>query len=229
MKSFSRYRRRIGFALIGLALSSSGSLQAQNKNNHATRPQRILIVGDSLSAEYGLTRGAGWVELLKQSLNGMHPSVEITNASISGDTTSGGLSRFPALLARLEPDIVVIELGANDALRGLPLAMTKNNLLAMIRQAKNRNIKVLLAGMQIPPNYGREYSTAFRKIFDDLSEEEQTGLIPFFLEGIADQPEMFQADTIHPNEQAQPILMENVRRALLPLLEQKSTSAVSRP
>lgn len=210
-------------------MSTSGSLQAQNKSNHATQPQRILIIGDSLSAEYGLTRGAGWVELLKQSLKGTPPSVDIINASISGDTTSGGLSRFPALLERVKPDIVVIELGANDALRGLPLTMTKNNLLLMIRQAKNRNIKVLLAGMQIPPNYGREYSTAFKNVFDDLAREEQTGLIPFFLEGIADQPEMFQADTIHPNEEAQPIIMENVRRALLPLLEQKSTSAISRP
>jgi len=228
MNSFSRYRRRFGFVLVGLTFGASGSLFAQSKDNLTPKPLRILVVGDSLSAEYGLTRGTGWVELLKKSLKGTEPAVEIVNASISGDTTSGGLSRFSALLDRVEPEIVVIELGANDALRGLALSMTKNNLVAMTRQAKSKNAEVLLAGMQIPPNYGREYSTAFKKVFDDVAIEEQTGLIPFFLEGIADQPEMFQADTIHPNERAQPILMENVKRALVPLIKQARAQSPSK-
>lgn len=183
-------------------------------------------MGDSLSAEYGLTRGTGWVELLKQSFIASQTAVDLTNASISGDTTSGGLSRFAALLARTQPNIVILELGANDALRGLPLAMTKNNLLSMTRLAKSKGIDVVLAGMQIPPNYGREYSTAFKNVFIDVAREEKTGLIPFFLEGITEDPGMFQADTIHPNELAQPILMNNVRQALMPLI---NATAVQRP
>ncbi len=183
------------------------------------RPIRILVVGDSLSAEYGLKRGTGWVELLNQSLAGSLPLVEFTNASISGDTTSGGASRLAALLDRTTPDIVLIELGANDALRGLPLSMTKDNLLKMTRLSKNAGARVLLAGMQIPPNYGREYTDAFKNLFEDVARDEASALIPFFLEGIAQDPAMFQADTIHPNEQAQPVLMENVRRALVPLID----------
>lgn len=181
-------------------------------------PLRILIVGDSLSAEYGLKRGSGWVELLKSTLKQTHPAVEIINASISGDTSSGGLTRLKALLERTKPNIVLIELGANDALRGLPLAMTKNNMLEMVRLIKKTNAHAVLAGMQIPPNYGREYTTAFKVLFEDVARTENVALIPFFLEGIADDTAMFQADTIHPNEQAQPILMENVRKVLVPML-----------
>ena len=155
---------------------------------------------------------------MKQSLAKTHPSAEIINASISGDTTSGGVSRIKALLARTKPNIVLIELGANDALRGLPLSLTRNNILEMVRLAKETGAQVLLAGMQIPPNYGTEYTTAFRELFAQIAQSEQTGLVPFFLEGIADRPEMFQADTIHPNEQAQPILMGNVLEKLAPML-----------
>lgn len=123
-----------------------------------------------------------------------------------------------ALLARTQPDIVLLELGANDALRGLSLAMTKNNLLEMIRLVKAAGARPFLAGMQIPPNYGRDYTTRFKSLFDELAQTEQIPIIPFFLEGIAADPAMFQADTIHPNEQAQPILMENVRKILMPML-----------
>jgi len=192
--------------------------QAQQQSSAA--PLRILVVGDSLSAEYGLKRGSGWVELLKHSLAQTHPSIEVTNASISGDTTSGGLSRIKALLERTKPNIVLIELGANDALRGLALSMTKKNMLDMVRLVKEAGARTILAGMQIPPNYGRDYTTAFKELFEDVARSEQTALIPFFLEGIADEPAMFQADTIHPNELAQPILMENVRRTLLPMLNE---------
>ncbi len=204
--------------ILGLSVGLASLQHAQAQQPTQTITERILIIGDSLSAEYGLKRGTGWVELLKQSLAKTHPSAEIINASISGDTTSGGVSRIKALLARTKPNIVVIELGANDALRGLPLSLTRNNILEMVRLAKETGAQVLLAGMQIPPNYGTEYTTAFRELFAQIAQSEQTGLVPFFLEGIADRPEMFQADTIHPNEQAQPILMGNVLEKLAPML-----------
>ena len=182
-------------------------------------PTRILIVGDSLSAEYGLKRGTGWVEMLKTSLSNTHQKIEIINASISGDTTSGGRTRLKALLERTSPNIVLIELGANDALRGLPLEMTKNNVVAMVHLVKAAGAQPIIAGMQIPPNYGREYTTAFKRLFEEVALSEETALIPFFLEGIAENPAMFQADTIHPNEEAQPILMGNVLKILLPMLK----------
>ncbi len=190
--------------------------QTPQFSNH---PTRILVVGDSLSAEYGLKRGTGWVELLKTSLSNAHPKIEIINASISGDTTSGGRTRLKALLERTSPNIVLIELGANDALRGLPLEMTKNNLLAMVHLVKATGAKPIIAGMQIPPNYGREYTTAFKRLFEEVALSEETALIPFFLGGIAENPAMFQADTIHPNEEAQPILLGNVQKILLPMLK----------
>lgn len=196
------------------------SIKAQVAEQHAINPLRILVVGDSLSAEYGLKRGSGWVDLLKQSISTSHPHVEIINASISGDTTSGGLSRLKALLERTTPNIVLIELGANDALRGLPLEMSRNNLVSMVKLVKEANAKPALVGMQIPPNYGREYTEAFKDLFQTVARSEGTELIPFLLEGIADDPAMFQADTIHPNEQAQPILMENVRKLILPMINQ---------
>ena len=204
--------------MIGLALLQGLAVHAQppQLSNH---PTRILVVGDSLSAEYGLKRGSGWVDLLKTSLSTTHPKIEIINASISGDTTSGGRSRLKALLERTRPDIVLIELGANDALRGLPLEMTRNNLLAMVRLVKATGAKSIIAGMQIPPNYGREYTTAFKKLFEEVALREDTALIPFFLEGIAENPAMFQADTIHPNVEAQPILLSNVQKILLPMLK----------
>ena len=196
------------------------SIKAQVAEQHAINPLRILVVGDSLSAEYGLKRGSGWVDLLKQSLSTSHPHVEIINASISGDTTSGGLSRLKALLERTTPNIVLIELGANDALRGLPLEMTRNNLVSMVKLVKEAKARPALAGMQIPPNYGREYTEAFKELFQTVALSEGAELIPFLLEGIADDSSMFQADTIHPNEQAQPILMENVKKIILPMINQ---------
>ena len=205
--------------LVGLTLSNFYFKGALAQQQNPTIPERLLVIGDSLSAEYGLKRGSGWVELLKQALSKTNPNVEIINASISGDTTSGGLSRIKALLERTKPTIVLIELGANDALRGLPLSMTKQNMLEMVRLSKAAEARVLIAGMQIPPNYGQDYATAFKELFTEVAKTERTELVPFFLEGIADSPEMFQADTIHPNEQAQPILMENVRRVLVPMFK----------
>jgi acyl-CoA thioesterase-1 len=219
MKLHSRYRRLFGLELLGLVLGSVLPIYTLAQQQTISTPLRILIVGDSLSAEYGLKRGSGWVELLKNTLIQTPRTVEIINASISGDTSSGGLARLKTLLARTKPNIVLVELGANDALRGLPLAMTKNNILEMVRLIKETGAHPILAGMQIPPNYGREYTMAFKTLFEDVAREENAALIPFFLEGIADNPAMFQADTIHPNEQAQPILMENVRKILVPMLQ----------
>lgn len=193
-------------------------IYTQAQQQTGSTPLRILIVGDSLSAEYGLKRGSGWVEHLKITLKKTHPAAEIINASISGDTTSGGLARITTLLERTKPNIVLIELGGNDALRGLPLSMTKTNMLEMVRAIKKAGARPILAGMQIPPNYGREYTSTFKKMFEEIAQTEQIALIPFFLEGIAENPTMFQADGIHPNEQAQPILMENVRKVLAPML-----------
>lgn len=222
MNSFSRYRRRINLGVLGLILFQGASSIAQTPLQPLHHPTRILVVGDSLSAEYGLKRESGWVALLKNTLSNTHPNTEIINASISGDTTSGGLSRLKALLERTTPNIVLIELGANDALRGLPLSMTKKNLLAMVQLVKRSGASPIIAGMQIPPNYGREYTMTFKEIFESVAKTENTALIPFFLEGIAEDPSLFQADTIHPNEKAQPILMENVRKILMPMLNQRT-------
>jgi acyl-CoA thioesterase I len=182
----------------------------------------LLVVGDSLSAEYGLERGSGWVALLQQRLVREKVAIEVVNASISGDTTSGGRSRLPALLAQHKPGIVVIELGGNDALRGLPLNMTQANLLAMVQAAKAAGARVLVLGMQLPPNYGQKYAQDFANLFASVAKAEGAALLPFFLAGVADGPDadkMFQADRIHPNAQAQPRMLDNVWPALKPLLK----------
>ncbi len=177
------------------------------------------MVGDSLSAEYGIKRGSGWVSIVAQKLDVQQRGYQIDNASISGDTTSGGLSRLSPALARSSPAIVIIELGSNDALRGLSLAMTQRNLASMIEQSQQAGSRVLLVGMQIPPNYGRQYSERFRQLFTELAQQYKTDLVPFLLEGIATDPTQFQADGIHPNEQAQNRLAQNVWAHLEPILE----------
>lgn len=175
--------------------------------------QRILVVGDSLSAEYGLARGTGWVALLQQQLAQEKPGVEVVNASISGDTTSGGRSRLPALLQKHQPTHVVIELGGNDALRGLLMAMTQSNLLSMTQQAQTAGAQVLLLGMQMPPNYGPDMAQQFEAAYAQVAKSQKAALVPFFLKGVGDDPEplkWFQRDRIHPNEAAQPRLLANV-------------------
>ncbi|WP_409934416.1 arylesterase [Tepidimonas sp.] len=181
----------------------------------------VLVVGDSLSAEYGLARGSGWVALLEQRLAQAGRRVRVVNASISGDTTAGGRSRLPALLAQHQPAVVIIELGGNDALRGLPLQSTRDNLRAMIRASRAAGARVLLLGMDMPPNYGERFRADFRALYTDLAREEKVALVPFFLAGVADvahAPTLFQDDRIHPNERAQPIMLDNVWPALRPLL-----------
>ena len=180
---------------------------------------KILIVGDSLSAEYGLPRGTGWVSLLDKRLSYPQSSWSLINASISGETTAGGQARLATLLKTHQPQIVIIELGANDALRGLQLQTTEKNLRQMIQASKKSGARVLLLGMRIPPNYGADYSNQFFRLFAKLAESEQIEYVPFFLEKVADKAELFQADRIHPNVEAQSILLENVWPKLQPMLK----------
>ncbi|MBF6629897.1 MAG: arylesterase [Comamonas sp.] len=187
----------------------------------ASTTTHILVLGDSLSAEYGLAKGTGWVALLEQRLAAQKKLVKVTNASVSGDTTSGGRARLPRLLAQHQPSIVIIELGGNDALRGLPLQGTQDNLRFMTQAAQKAGAKVLLLGMQIPPNYGKKYAKDFESVFAVVANEDKGMLLPFFLKGIADSPnasEFFQSDQIHPNAKAQPIMLDNMWPLLAPLL-----------
>jgi acyl-CoA thioesterase-1 len=177
----------------------------------------ILVLGDSLSAEYGLKRGSGWVALLDKKLHEEGIPATVVNASISGDTTSGGLVRLTALLAQHTPALVVIELGGNDALRGLPLELTQSNLVKMVQTAQKSGARVLLLGMQMPPNYGRDYSQKFATMYSTAAKSTGAALVPFMLKGIADAPDslsLFQADRIHPKEEAHPQILANVWPAL---------------
>jgi acyl-CoA thioesterase I len=182
-------------------------------------PKKVLVLGDSLSAEFGLARGTGWVALMETQLITEKIDAHIINASISGDTTNGGRSRLPALLQRHRPAVVVIELGGNDGLRGLPLSTIEANLRAMIASAKNAKAKVLLVGIQLPPNYGHAYSTKFSALFSKLARDTQSSLVPFLLEGFGDKPHMFQSDGIHPTVDAQPMMRTTVWSHLKPLLK----------
>ena len=175
--------------------------------------RKILVLGDSLSAEYGLPRGSGWVALLQKQLDQSHPGTTLINASISGETTSGGRSRLPALLRQHQPTHVVIELGGNDALRGLSLTMTRENLTFMAKAARDAGARVLLLGMQMPPNYGATLTRQFAALYPDVAKATGAALVPFFLKGVGDDADplrWFQADRIHPNEAAQPRLLANV-------------------
>lgn len=178
----------------------------------------LLVVGDSLSAEYGLPRNTGWVSLLTRRLAQTNADYRVVNASISGETTIGGRSRLPALLERHKPTIVVIELGANDALRGLSLKATQENLLTMVRGAKGSGAEVLLIGMQMPPNYGKAYGERFKNVFVQVAQKESVKLVPFLLTGFETRMDYFQADRVHPNTHAQPYMLETVWRALQPTL-----------
>ena len=212
--------------VLGSALGMPGLARAAEAAKPAAAGKAlVLVVGDSLSAEYGLTRGRGWVALLQQRIAQSKPSnarsYEAVNASISGDTTSGGRSRLPALLKQYRPAIVILELGGNDALRGLPLDTTRTNLTEMARAARAAGAKVVIAGMQLPPNYGRKYSDEFAALFAGVAKSEGAALVPFLLHGIADGPQadaMFQPDRIHPKEDAHPIILDNVWPVLQPLL-----------
>ena len=196
-------------ALAALAALAAAAAAPDAHAQAATR-RRLLVLGDSLSAEYGLPRGSGWVALLQRRLAERKLPYEVVNASISGETTSGGRARLPDLLARHAPAIAVIELGGNDALRGLPLGGTEQNLREMVRASKAAGARPLLLGMQMPPNYGRAYAEQFVAVYRRVADAEKVPLVPFFLDGFGDKVEYFQPDRIHPAEKAQPLMLDNV-------------------
>ncbi|HEX2331839.1 MAG TPA: arylesterase [Burkholderiales bacterium] len=185
----------------------------------AAAEKSILVVGDSLSAAYGLPRDRGWVALLEERLKREHPDYIVVNASISGDTSGGGRARLKALLERHRPAVMILALGGNDGLRGLPPAQIRANLSAMIQDAQAQGARVLLLGVKMPPNYGEDYTKGFEAIFRDVAKTHRTALVPFLLEDFAEKPEFFQPDRIHPTEAAQPLMLERVWPALKPLLK----------
>lgn len=179
----------------------------------------LLVLGDSLSAEYGLPRGSGWVSLMQQRIADEKIDASVVNASISGETTAGGRTRLPALLKQHKPAVLILELGGNDGLRGLSLAATQANLREMIREATAAGARVLLVGMQVPPNYGPDYSKRFAAMYQGLARERGVKLVPFLLAGLDDTGKFFQSDRIHPNQRAQPVMLDNVWPALKTLLK----------
>lgn len=178
----------------------------------------VLVVGDSLSAAYNIPVASGWVSLLADRVDQYKPGVEVVNASISGDTTSGGRSRLPALLEEHLPAVVVIELGGNDGLRATPIPVIRDNLIAMIESSLAVDARVILAGMQLPPSYGIRYAGQFRDLYIELRDAYDLVLIPFFLEGVGDDPSLMQGDGIHPTEAAQSMILDLVWPYLRPLL-----------
>lgn len=194
--------------LLGLALLAPAAQAAGT----------ILVFGDSLSAGYGLRREAAWPALLVQRLQDKKLDYSVVNASISGETTSGGRARIDAALARHSPQIVIIALGSNDGLRGLPIATLRDNLAAIAGSAQKNKAQVLIVGQRLPPNYG-SYAIQFRNVFGEVAKTQKTALVDFLLDGVATHPELFQADNLHPTAEAQPRLLDNVWRGLAPLLK----------
>lgn len=179
----------------------------------------IVIYGDSLSAAYGLPQGAGWPTLLQERLKQKKFNYNVVNASISGETSAGGAARIALTVRETRPAVLVLALGANDGLRGLPVAQLRDNLAAIIKAAKAVKCQVIVVGMRMPPNYGQRYTEQFQSSFTDLAKAQRLALVPFLLEGVAQRPELFQQDQLHPTEAAQPLILENVWKALNPLLK----------
>lgn len=185
---------------------------------HASQLNSILVIGDSISAAYGINKERGWVALLQQRLNDAYPQWHVINASVSGDTSRTGLNRLPVALETHRPAILIIALGGNDGLRGLPLSELENSLSSMIMLARNQDVQVMLAGIRMPPNYGPDYNKAFASIYTQLADEYAIPLAPRLLENVAEHHELMQEDGIHPNEAGQPKILENIWAELVPLL-----------
>ena len=179
----------------------------------------VLVFGDSLSASYGIEEDQGWVNLLSEKLHNAQLPYTVVNASVSGETSTGGLSRLPAALAEFQPSVVILELGGNDGLRGLPLATLQANLEEMVSLSQQAGAGVLLAGIQIPPNYGPRYTEPFYALFGEIAETEQLPFVPFLIDGIPQQPELMQNDGIHPRAEAQHLILDNVWPILAPMLQ----------
>ena len=220
----------LAFALCAVASIAPAAGAVSTSTTKATaRNERpvILVLGDSLSAEYGLQRGQGWVQLLANQLQQSGSKYTVVNASISGETTSGGRTRLPSLLKQHRPSIVIIELGGNDGLRGLPVATMQDNLSAMVRASQAAGARVLVAGIRIPPNYGREYTERFYGAFENVAKQYRTALVPFLLEGFSDSSEFFQADRIHPSAQAQTKSLQTVWPVLEPMIATRGSTKAS--
>lgn len=212
MRTLSTWRKHCALLIAFFFIAQTSVL--------AATPQRtVLVMGDSLSAAYGLSPEQGWVALLGERLAHSHPGWRVVNASVSGETTGGGAARFPRALQEHAPDIVILELGANDALRGLPLQPAQANLQRIIDAAHASDAKVLLAGVEIPPNYGPDYADAFRAMFAALAQQNGLAFIPFLLEPIATDLGAFLPDTIHPTAESQPKVLEHVWATLEPMLD----------
>lgn len=179
----------------------------------------ILVYGDSLSAAYGLSQREGWVALLEERLRQEKFDYSVANASISGETSAGGASRIGESLARAKPAVVVLTLGSNDGLRGLPVAQMKANLAKIVKASQDAGAKVLIVGSRMPPNYGPSYTRQFHDAFAELAKEQRTAYVPFLLDGIADRRELFQPDNLHPTAEAQKLILDNVWKGLAPLLK----------
>jgi acyl-CoA thioesterase-1 len=192
--------------------------QAHAGENSPLQQQTILVLGDSISAGFGIDKQQGWVALLEKELIQQYPQYSLINASISGETTSGGAYRLKSILAKQQPSVVILELGGNDGLRGTPMKLMKKNLTTMIKLSQTTGAKVLLLGMRIPPNYGKTYSERFANQYQQLASEHAVELVPFLLTGIAGEAGMMQVDGIHPTTIAQPIMMKSVLQTLLPML-----------
>ncbi len=220
MDQLSLFRQHFNSLVVGLFCAGFCSVSSASENSPSVKASQgdtsgkvVLIVGDSLSAEYGLTRGTGWVNLMSQQAAKESVKVKFVNASISGDTSSGGVSRLPQLLSAHKPHLLVVELGGNDALRGLSMNMTQQNLITMAREGKKSGAKVLIVGMQVPPNYGANYTQQMAQTYQKVSQETGAELNNQFLKGIADDPDplrWFQPDRIHPNEGAQSLMVKNI-------------------
>jgi len=216
----------VALATGGLpAAARAAATQALSPAAPAASGRAILVLGDSLSAEYGLPRDTGWVRLLRDRLAHEAAQYSVVNASISGETTSGGRTRLPALLQAHHPAIVLLQLGANDGLRGLPVQLVRANLQAMVEACRMAGARPLLIGMRIPPNYGRNYAESFAAQYGALAKGGSVPLVPFLLEGFADRPELFQADHIHPVQQAQARMLENVWSVLRTQLDAAASVA----
>lgn len=209
MQKFNRFFRYVSVIIL-TTIASTGTLYAKT----------IMIVGDSISAGYGLSPEQGWVKLLQKRLDQTYPKQhKVINASVSGETTSGALARLPKLLTTHKPDIVVIELGGNDGLRGQPPQLIQQNLSQLVQQSKKSNAKVILFGMKIPPNYGSAYTKAFENNYTVVAKQHNIPLLPFFLEGVAGNNNLMQQDLIHPNAQAQPKLLNLAWKYIVPALK----------
>jgi acyl-CoA thioesterase I len=214
MTLFSRFARlalRTFLPTVTLALFASHA--------HASVAKTVLVLGDSISAAYGLEQSQGWVALTAEKIRKTHPTTLVQNASLSGETSAGGAQRLPALLKTHKPSVVIIELGGNDALRGLPLSQTEANFKAMITAAKAAKAQVLLVPMQIPPNYGSAYAKGFNGLYDKLAKTQRVGVSAFIFKAFADDLNYFQRDRIHPTTQAQPMMVDAVWPAIEPLLK----------